>query len=725
MPGDDRPAVGRRTVDRRTVLSALAGAGAASLAGCGALEAGEDAGTTGVDDGTAGELAAAFAPTLYFDEAERWFPTDPRAYETDADGETVVDGFDAFDGYTDRYDDAESPPDPTVFHNVVRYEDSPLAVVQYWWYSAFDQFTTNFHWHDWEVLHVFVDVGGTDGGASGNLSADPDDWDPQLYVASSHSRKVPNNEFLDPDRETAPRVLSELGSHSSALSLNEERDAFQRLPLDGTPADITNSAVEAIENLADTPIAYGLPRDEGSRLPYVVPELDGAPLYEHDRLPSVDRSDLVDGDLTVRSFDALASPPTDLPERDTGLVFAHAGRSEAEPDVEYELVPSSELEHLADFTGPQLSFEFAVPEFAEDAIAGHITTTGAPWDQPRYDNPAADISDPNHRQALADRYDAVGEAAPINTVFASVTEAVTADDAPEGEGLTTEPSSVEAVALLESDPEAVPTFRGVAVVRDVPEGDHSLTVNGAGLAPHREEIAVAADDGPAVAGVGGEIPLVARERATKLEVDADGTDRELTDLAVEDDFAGRLYDAPLSGPDAVYVHRGGAYTTEVRDADDEVGAFRVNPADEAAVRIDEPRTGKGPLAAFLADVAEETRGEVAAVVDDEDGDGDDDDEDGDDENGQRGGGSENAVRGLARALAAVVEAARRAAERAESGDGNGADRQLEAVQARLERVTEQLEAARGDLPDGLSRAADRRLEQARRRSEQARGAEKL
>jgi len=715
-----RSSVAGSRIDRRTALRALAGAGAASLAGCGALEAGDDAGTAGVADGTAGELAAAFAPTLYFDAAERWFPTDPRPYERDADGETVVDGFDAFDGYTDRYGDAESPPDPTVFHHVVRYEDSPLVVVQYWWYSAFDQFTTNFHWHDWEVLHVFVDAGGADGEASGDLSADPDDWDPQLYVASSHSRKVPNNEFLDPDRETVPRVLSELGSHSSALSLNEERDAFQRLPLDGTPADITNSAVEAIESLVETPIAYGLPRDEGSRLPYVVPELDGAPVYDHDRLPSVERSDLIDGELTVRSFDALASPPTDLPERETGLVFAHAGRSEAEPDVEYELVPSSELEHIADFTGPQLSFEFAIPEFAEDAIAGHITTTGAPWDQPRYDNPAADVSDPNHRQALADRYDAVGEAAPINTVFASVTEAVAADDAPEDEGLTTESSPVEAVALLESDPEAVPTFRGVAVVRDVPEGDHSLTVNGAGFAPHREEISVGADR-PALAGVGGEIPLVARERATKLEVDADGTDRELTDLAVEDDFAGRLYDAPLSGPDAVYVHRGGAYTTEVRDADDEVGAFRVNPADEAAVRIDEPRTGKGPLATYLADVAEETRAEVAAVVDDEDGD----DDDGDDDSERRGGGSENAVRGLSRALAAVVEAARRAAERAESGDGNGADRQLEAVEALLERVAERLAAARGDLPDGLSRAADRRLDQARRRSEQARSAEKL
>jgi hypothetical protein len=32
--------------------------------------------------------------------------------------------------------------------------------------------------------------------------------------------------------------------------------------------------------------------------------------------------------------------------------------------------------------------------------------------------------------------------------------------------------------------------------------------------------------------------------------------------------AGQLYDAPLSGSDAVYVHEGGAFTTELRDTDD-------------------------------------------------------------------------------------------------------------------------------------------------------------
>jgi hypothetical protein len=710
VSGDEGSTPDRR-VDRRTVLGAVAGAGAASLAGCssGAGDDGGNATATEVPGNEARDLAERFAPTLYFDAAERWFPTDPRGYESERDGETVVNGFDALDGYAERARESDTPPDPTVFYRAVRYEDSPLAAVQFWYYSAFDQFTTNFHWHDWELLQVFVDT---------------DSGEPQLHVASSHSRKVPNNEFLDPDPERPPRVLSELGSHSSALSVNEITERFQRLPGDGTAADITNRAVEALGELAAIPAAYGLPRDEGARLPYLVPEFDGVPVYEHERLPSVERSDLVDEALTVRSFDALASPPTDLPARSTGLVFGPAER-EDDVDVTYDLVPTNDLEHITAFTGPQLSFEFAVPGFAEDALASHITSVPTPASQPRYADPAADVSGPSHRAALADRYDAIAAPTPTASVLAAVTEAMTLDEAPDGKGLTTVSPTLEAVALLESEAEAVPTFRGVAMVQGAAAGDHRLTVNGAGLAPHAEDVSVTGD-GPAVGGVEGEIPLVARENATKLEVDTDGADADLTDLAVEDDFAGRLYDAPLSGPDAVYVHRGGAYTTEVRDAADEVGAFRVDPGEEDAVRIGEPRTGKAPLATFLADVAEETRAEVAAVADDgDDGNGT---ETGDRQGGSGGdGGSPDPgpVRGLSRALAAVAEAARRAAERAENGDRAGADERLDAVATRLERVAARLEEARGELPGSLSRATDRRLEQTRRRTEQARDAEKL
>jgi hypothetical protein len=725
-------------VDRRAVLKGVAGAASVSLSGCGALEREDDAGTMEATDDQARELAERFAPRIYFDAAEKWFPTDPRPYESERDGEAIVDGFDALDGYHERFDEDGEPPNPTVFYHVVEYDDSPLAAVQFWYYSAFDQFTTNFHWHDWEVLSVFVDT---------------DDGEPRLYVASSHSRSVPNNEFLDPDPETTPRILSELGSHSSALSVNEIPDRFQRISTEGLLADITNTAIDGIEDLADIPLAYGLPRDEGSRLPYVVPEYEGAPIYEHDRLPSVTRESLIDEELTVRSFDAIESVPSSLPERETGLVFGHEETTEADDaesggdgetvDVAYDLVPIAEIEHITDFTGPQLSFEFAVPGAIEDAMAGHITTTGTPWSQPRFSNPATDITAANHRQSLAEEYAAIGEAAPVHTVLARVTDAVVDEEAPTNEGISTTESSVESIALLESDPEAVPTFGGVAAVRDVAAGDHRLTVNGAGRTPHSERVSVT-EDGPATtAGVDGEIPLVAREHARKLEVTDAEADVDLSRVAVEDDFGGRIYESAVEGSDAVYVHEGGAYTTEVRDSDDAVGAYRVNPdpGNETGIRIDRPETGKASLASFVADIAEETHEQVAALEDgtSDDGgsedDGDDADGDGGDGSGRTGtttgggntttGGSSNAITGLRRALEAVAESARAAAERARAGERGNADRRLETVIERLGRVSDRLAAAEGDLPNPIARASENRLDQAGRRAEQARESDAL
>ncbi|WP_251341521.1 hypothetical protein [Haloplanus halophilus] len=716
---------------RRTLLSALAGAGTASLAGCPAPGGGDpssggdgdgatDAPTSTPTDGEARRLAERFAPTLSFDAAERWLPTDPRPYATERDGETVVDGFDALNGYTRASRESETPPNPTVFYHVVEYESSPLAVVQYWYYSAFDQFTTNFHWHDWEVVHAFVDV---------------DTGEPQLFVASSHSPRVPNNEFLDPTRP--PRILSELGSHSSALSLNERRNSFQRLPLGDLSADITNRALDVVGTLAELPAAYGLPRDEGMRLPYVIPELDGAPLYEHERLPAVDRETLVPASLTVRSFDALSAPPSDLRTREPGLVVDFAGRSEPEGDATYDLVPTSEVAHIAEFTGPQLSFEFAVPKFAEDAIAGHISTAGTPWEQARYDDPAADITDPAHRAALADRYDAIAPPGPLNDLVATVTRTDQSPDAPAGQGVTTAATSVEAVALLRSDPVAAPTFRGTLLLRGVESGTHQLTVNGPGLAPHAEPVEVG-DDGDAdgtasatptpsdagargtttLAGAGGEIPLVPRENALRLEVDAAGTEAELTDLAVDDDFGGRLYDAPLDGPDAVYVDRRGAYTAEVRDVDDAIGAFRVNPQNADPVRVDRPRTGKASLASFVAAVADETADQLGTV-----GDGSTVDRIADAIPG--GEGATNTLGGLLRALEAVSGAANRAAERAAAGDRAGSDRALDALAANLRRTVERFEGLRDTLPEPVAAAVDRRFRQARRRTNQALAAEKL
>ena len=135
---------------------------------------------------------------------------------------------------------------------------------------------------------------------------------------------------------------------------------------------------------------------------------------------------------------------------------------------------------------------------------------------------------------------------------------------------------------------------------------------------------------------------------------------------------------------------------------------------EMAVNLGAASVLTGPIqrsnvAAFLADIAEETRAAVAAQAAET----------------TDGGGSANAITGLERALGAVVEAARRATERADAGDRADANRQLRVVADRLQRVATRLDEASDDLSDPLSRAARKRLEQANRRTEQARSADKL
>jgi hypothetical protein len=695
------------------------------------------------DDDEARRLAARFAPDLHFGAREKWFPTDPRRYEHEQGGERIVNGFDALDGYTeDIGESGDDPPAPTVFYRVVEYPDDPLVAAQYWIYSAFDQFTTNFHWHDWELLQTFVDT-----------EADR----AVLHAASAHSRSVPNNEYLDPNAERAA-VLSEVGSHSSALGLNATRDQFERLPIDGTGPDVTNEPISAAGVVESLPAAYGLPRDEGFRLPYIVPELDGAPLPDHPRLPNVDIEDLIAEDVTVRSRRALAEPPRDLPAREAGETWVHEN-SDTTGDRTYDLVPMAEVEGIADLTGPQLSFEFPVPGFAEDAIASHLSPTDLPWTQPRYVRPEADVTDPIHRSALAERYASVSPGGPLSRIVGAVREATRSPDAPDGEGVTTVAPTVEATALVESDPTPVPTSNG-RVVANVPPGDHRLTVDAPGAAPYAER--VAASEGETTrAGVDGSLAVVPRASAVKVRVDT-AADASVERVRLEDDFGGRLYDAvpDADGRDAVYAHEAGAYTVEVRDADGVAGAYRANPEPGEAVTLRNLQTGKAPLAAFVRDLLSETlaktegRDEVRDVV--EGGtngttnttldDGTDllaqreTETDGNDSErtetpvstetatpAQNGTttptpdptetatpeptptptptptGTPGVVRGLSNALAA----AERAAARASEGDGPAANRRLEAVRNRLDGLERAVEVSA--LPRAFRSLLRRRL----------------
>ena len=551
---------------------------------------------TDTSEPTAPAIVQRYAPDLYFGRLEKWYPTDPT--ELLGAGDSVLDGFDALDGYSAAFTDPESPPWPTVFYNVVEDAGSPgIDAVQYWMYSAFDQFTVNFHWHDWELLQVFVDrETGT----------------PLLLSASAHSRKVPNNEYADPPtpEERRPGVLSEVGSHSSASETNAIVPTFERLPSTDWDSDITNEAVD-ISTRVRTPFAYGLPRDEGARLPFVMPELDGQPLNEHPDL-SVDREDFVDERATVGSWNGLPRPPAEIPVREPGLVLT-SPESRTDGDVAYALEPLTRVRGaIDDFVGPQLSFEFAVPGFVEDRLASHITSVGIPWEQPRFADPLADVTDPEHRRSitgdvpsgLTDRV--VGRVRQLRTGADGTVERVS-DDARSALTGRIPVSLFEvpveaAVRLASPDPVATVTRSGVFGLLRVERGDHLLVVNGPGYAPVAERFEH--DGGLVRAGSGGELTVVASEDAATIRGDgraAAGIER----VRVIEEYAGTVYDGRPVEPDRykIPVHRAGTYTVEVVDGDGRRGAYRVTPADfgdvDDTVR-ETVETGKASLARSLA-----------------------------------------------------------------------------------------------------------------------------
>ena len=621
MPGDDdvRGDAADRSVDDRR-RRALVFGGLAALAGTGAAawyaarddpappdgpdeaeesdggESNADGGDERADEGAVvPALVRRYAPDLYFGALEKWYPTDPRHYVAETAAGSVVDGFAALDGYSAAFRETGAPPTPTVFYNVV--EAAPgVDALQYWLYFAFDQFTVNFHWHDWELLQVFVDR---------------ETGEPLLLSASAHSRASPNNEFLDPGipEGARPGILSEVGSHSSASEVNGLVPTFERLPTTDLLSDVTNDALD-VSAAVRAPFAYGLPRDEGARLPFVLPELDGAPLHEHPSL-SIDRTDLIDERVTVGSWRGLPTPPEDVPLREPGLAIAHPD-SDLDADATYALEPLAPLsDDIDDFVGPQLSFDFAVPGFVEDAVASHITSVGVPWEQDRFADPLDDVTDPAHRrridgaepEGLANRV--VGRVRQLRAGAAGALDGVAdgAADAVTGvAGVSLFPLSTElAVRLASEDPSATVTRGGVFEYLRVEPGPHLLVANGPGVAPVASRFAH--DGGLVRVGGDGELAVVATEDAGWIRGDAreaDGVER----VRIVEDYAGVVYEGEPVETDrfAVAVHREGRYTVEVVDREGTRGAYRVTPDsfddDGDAVRR-RVATGKAALARTL------------------------------------------------------------------------------------------------------------------------------
>ncbi|WP_440989025.1 hypothetical protein [Haloarchaeobius baliensis] len=680
---------------RRLLLAAaVAAVGTGGIAGAWALSQDDDGGDTDpspsatattaepteqADEDTPAavpELVARYAPDLYFGALEKWFPTDPRPYVVETDAGRMVDGFTALDGYAAAYRETGTPPNPVAFYNVVEAA-AGVDALQYWFYSTFDQFTVNFHWHDWELLQVFVDrETGT----------------PLLLSASAHARSVPNNEFRDPafGGDRRPGILTEVGSHSSASEVNELLPSFERLPAGGRDADVTNEVLGFSLNLG-SPFAYGLPRDEGARLPFVMPELDGHRLDDHPSL-SVGTDDFVDERVTVSDWRDLARPPGDLPLREPGLTFAHAD-SATDADVRYTLEPLSTVADAVDgFSGPQLSFEFAIPGFVEDRFASFITSVGIPWEQPRFADPLDDVTDPAHRRyidgsepsGLLDRV--VGRARQLGSGATGALDGV-ADAAQEAAadvatvslfGLPVE----AAVRLASEDPVATVTRDGAFGFLHVAPGEHLLAVNGPGYAPVAQRFVH--EGGTFRAGSDGELTLVANEDAGWLRGDGRSANG-ISHVRVVEDYAGVVYDGEPTEEDrfAVAVHRDGLYTVEVVDRDGRPGAYRVTPDsfDDTGDAVREVvETGKLPLTTTLRD-------ELAALL----------------ELARSLAGADGAGGEVRDRLARALEAATGATAAAERGDARTADRQLSTV---VSFLTEALELLSGsDDDEGYDEAA--------------------
>ncbi|MFA9516344.1 hypothetical protein ACERIT_03865 [Halopenitus sp. H-Gu1] len=557
-----------------------------------------------------------YAPDLYFGAREKWYPTDPRNYVTESADGPVVDGVTALEKYSAAFDETETPPDPRVFYNIVEAADG-VDAIQYWFYSVFDQFTVNFHWHDWELLQVFIDR---------------ETGSPLLLSASAHSRAIPNNEFLEPEvpESRRPGILSEVGSHSSASEINDVVPSFERLSTDNWDSDVTNDLLDVTLNVA-APFAYGLPRDEGARLPFVMPELDGERLDHHPSL-SVNREDFIDESVTVESWQGLPRPPADLPLREPGLVMAHAD-SPTEADATYTLESIGDVRDAVEgFVGPQLSFEFVIPGFLENQFADHITSVGIPWEQDRFTDPLDDVTDPGHRQriggeappGLSDRV--VGQVRYLGSGSSGALGRVTdeARDALEDAVSVSlyEPPVEVAVRLASEDPIATVTRDGVFGYLHVDPGDHLLIVNGPGLAPLAERFVH--EGGLVRAGADGELTLVATEDVGWIRGDGRETNG-IAHVRVIEDYAGVVYDGRPVEDDrfAVAVHRDGRYTVEITDNNGRPGAYRVDPEtfddDFEAIR-EAVETGKAALASTLRDEIADLR-TLARTLTEQDEDG--------------------------------------------------------------------------------------------------------
>lgn len=684
------------------------------------------------------QLANRFAPTLHFGEHEKWFPTDPRKFLEDEnvpsdacenDGDNIVCGFNALNKYTRLLNGSGgAPPFPTVFYDFTvagedgidftvaeddPIEDKPLIVVSYWFYYVFNQFL-NSHMHDWSVLHVYLDNRG-------------DSPKPVLLVGRAHGPGkailgVENNEYFKPKREDVDSeigqptgVLEEVGAHASVTDINDRRTTFEPI---GENIDITNGP-DIMNSLPDGEgDPYGLPRDEGATIPYIMPRVGNTELYQHEDLPDVDRSDLIE-ELTLRSptgseifgfCGVFPEPPSDpdLPVRTHGRTVVNA-ESDLSGDHEYDLARLQDLESQIDeFTGEKLDIDVCI-SFLDDIF---LSKDFEPPDLQTSDyDPFLDISEPAHRDQFAALFDFLT----LENSGISIVEGEAFETKPGSEGEIKEdftdikdeladliefslfPVSIESMIILESEDIVLPTANGRFSIQAVP-GEHRLIINGPGYAPYAEKFDLS--DTGHQAGGAGRVSLVPNSDSVKIGGELSGAEGGIQQIQIANDYVGELYDSrpPVEkNAFAVYVPESGTYTVEITDNDGKKGAFRIDPEpgeDEVVVDI---RTGKASLAsylaAFLIDIAETSR----SVVE-----------------------NKGLAEGLADKFNAASASASRATDYARKGRDKQANNQLRTARNQINAAMNQIKAQRGKelseaaatLISDLAKQADAKAEEA-------------
>jgi len=585
------------------------------------------------------QLADRYAPNLHFGKFEKWYPTDPRQYIEEG---TTVDGVKAMSEY-----ERDPPEEPTVFYHINDYEDCPLVAIQYWKYYVFDQFSVNFHWHDWEVYYVFISTRSL-GPGLGSL-------EPLLLVGSAHSRSITNNEYALPTPEaTKPAgILAEAGAHASALDVNDTRTTFERF---GPPPDITNAVFPSLVPPPAPNFAYGLPRSKAS-LPYLMPvTTEGELLY--DKYDGIEKEDFIESSPPSRSHGITIS------NDDTG---AH----------QYELTSTTSLdeynvgvEDIDEFTGEDLEYDIEVPPLSfrgdiPDSFDDFTKTVDVPWDQERYEDARKDVTTPWHRAVLGafklgrtsvdflervideikdsiengiDDIEALVEDVSddiepvvrevesdldetlnrIGGAVEEVTEGVEGELREEYQDIKDELSGIanvsiseiegEAKAYLESEePVGTVTSDGYFTFVKIEEGDHELTVNGPDRAPYTERFEYVG--GFYQAGVGGSVRTVPEPTSIRFVVGVPESAEPIDEVRIVEDFAGVMYrgEPQADYRFAHYIHRSGQYTVEITDESGASTALRVDPEPgDEVVAVRAVETGKAATCEYLRDFLIET-----------------------------------------------------------------------------------------------------------------------